>query len=206
MKLEINGQTVYVLESWEKNLVKYLDELYVMSACGKTFYVPGFHDDSKNVYRCRLSWNSADYSSIVTECRNVIEYLHTIAANIGDWVEKAVPEYEWKFDSPEVEKTWFAYFRAFYGEDKLPDDDGLLDHRAVFEEEAKSRLGGSQFALDEIMGARLLASVIRFDRKDPCEGGNMITCDMECVLARAVIFRKYCVEYEPVYCSRYEPS
>ena len=32
MKLEINGQTVYVLESWEKNLVVYLDELYERSS------------------------------------------------------------------------------------------------------------------------------------------------------------------------------
>ena len=198
MKLEINGQTVYVLESWEKNLVVYLDELYERSSSGKTFYVTGFHD-SKSVYRCRLSWKPEDYISVRTECENVIKYLHTIAADLADWKEKAVPEDEWKFDSPEVEETWFSYFQALDGEEKLSDDDDLLDRRADFEKEARSRLGDSEFAIDEIVAARVLEAVIRFNRKDPCEGGNKIACDRGCVLSRAIIFRKYCVEYELVY-------
>ena len=199
MKLEINGQTVDVLESWGKNFAEYLDELYERSSCGKTFYVPGFHYDSKDVYRCRLSWNSEDYSGIRTECENVLEYLNTIAVDVADWLEKNVPESKWKFDSPEVEETWITYFQAFDGEDKLSDDEDLLDHRADFEKEAGSRLGDSKFALDEIVEARVLEAVIRFNRKDPCEGGNKIACDMGCVLARAIILRKYCMEYELVY-------
>ena len=198
MKLEINGETVDVLVSWKKNLVEYLDELYDRSSCGKTFYVPGFHD-SKNVYCCRLSWEPQDYISARTECENVVGYLHTIAANLADWKEKAVPEDEWIFDSPEVEETWFTYFQALDGEDKLSDDEELLDHRADFEKEAGIRLGGSAFAVDEIVAARVLEAVIRFNREDPCEGGNLITCDMGCVLARAIILRKYCMEYKLVY-------
>ena len=109
-----------------------------------------------------------------------------------------MPEEERRFDLPELEETWLTYLQPLDGEDNIPDEDDLLDHRADFDKEARSRLGDSKFALDEIFAARILEQVIWFNRKDPCEGGNKITNDMGCTLARAMILRKYCVSYEEV--------
>ena len=198
MNKEINGQVVDVLDSWGKNIEKYLGELYERSASGKEFYVPGLPYDHDKVYRCRLSWNLEDYLRTETECENIFADLHTIAANLADWEKNAVPEEERRFDPPEVEETWLTYLQPFDGEDNIPDDDNLLDHRADFDKEARSRLGDSKFALDEIFAARILEGVIGFNRKDPCEGGNKITNDTACILARAMILRKYCVSYEEI--------
>ena len=197
MNKEINGQVVDVLESWRKDSVEYLSELYKRSTSGKTFYVPGLHYDNDNVYRCRLSWNLEDYLSTKTECENIFANLRTIAASLADWQENAVPEEEWRFDLPEVEETWTTYLQAFDGEENiLKGDEDLLDHRADFEKEARSRLGDSKFALDEIFAARILEQVIRINGNDPSEGGTLIANDMECTLARALILRKYCDEYK----------
>lgn len=198
MNKEINGQVVDVLDSWGKNIVEYLGELYERSASGKEFYVPGLPYDHDKVYRCRLSWNLEDYLSTETECENIFAHLHTIAANLADWEENAVPEEERRFDLPEVEEVWLTYLQLFDGEDNIPDEDDLLDHRADFDKEARSRLRDSKFALDEIFAARILGQIIWFNRKDPCEGGNKITNDMGCTLARAMILRKYCVSYEEI--------
>ena len=199
MNKEINGQVVNVLDSWGKNMVKYLGELYERSASGRDFYVPGLHYDCNNVHRCRLSWNLEDYLSTKTECEKIFADLHTIAANLSDWEENAVPDEERRFDLLEVEETWLTYLQPFEGEENLREGDDILqDYRADFDKEARSRLGDSRFALDEIFAARILEEIIWFNRKDPCEGGNKITNDTACILTRAMILRKYCVSYEEI--------
>ena len=49
MNKEINGQVVNVLDSWGKNMVKYLGELYERSASGKEFYLHGLPYDHDKV-------------------------------------------------------------------------------------------------------------------------------------------------------------
>lgn len=49
MNKEINGQVIDVLDSWGKNIVEYLGELYERSASGKEFYLHGLPYDHDKV-------------------------------------------------------------------------------------------------------------------------------------------------------------